>query len=246
MNEKTMKIAISISSEEPDACFDTRFGRATAFYFIDLETDTRQIVTNPGVSASGGAGIQTAQFVAKLGVGVVISGAFGPKAFDALEAAGIQMLVPPDKAGMTIPKILSLYKMGELETVSARRLDSVMATRETLPLVVLDVPAPAARSELLRQLVLRNAFAAEWTVSSRVPPAAILATGLAGSESRYLLIRQLVQLLSEELPIGEVATRIRGLYLDNRAEFPPISSVGTALFTVRPEQVFCLRRLKSS
>jgi predicted Fe-Mo cluster-binding NifX family protein len=118
VNEKTMKLAISISSEEPDASFDTRFGRAAAFYFIDLETHTRQIIANPGVSASGGAGIQTAQFVAKHGVGVVISGAFGPKAFDALEATGIQMLVPPDKAGMTITEILSLYKKGELETVS--------------------------------------------------------------------------------------------------------------------------------
>ena len=113
-----MKIAVSISTARPDASFDTRFGRAAAFCFIDLETDERQIIENPGVSASGGAGVQTAQFIANHGVQTVVSGAFGPNAFDALAAAGIQMLVPPEKDGLTVTDILSLFNNGDLTTVS--------------------------------------------------------------------------------------------------------------------------------
>ena len=114
-----MNIAISVAGDSLDSPFDPRFGRAPAFCLVDLETGTWQILPNPGVSSSGGAGVQAAQFIAEHNAHLVASGAFGPKAFAALAAAGIQMFVPPEKDGLAGTDILSLYKSGDLLAVTA-------------------------------------------------------------------------------------------------------------------------------
>jgi predicted Fe-Mo cluster-binding NifX family protein len=113
-----MNIAISISGKDLASPFDPRFGRATSFCLVDLETGAWQVFANPGVSASGGAGVQAAQSIAEHSAQAVISGAFGPNAFDALEAASIRMLLPPDKADYSAEDILALYKAGQLITAS--------------------------------------------------------------------------------------------------------------------------------
>jgi predicted Fe-Mo cluster-binding NifX family protein len=114
-----MNFAISIAGKTQDAPFDHRFGRAPAFYLVDLETGTWKILTNPGVSASGGSGVKAAQFIAQHDAHLVVSGAFGPKAFEVLKAAGIQMLVPPEKDGLTVEDILSFHIDGALIAISA-------------------------------------------------------------------------------------------------------------------------------
>ena len=62
-----MKLAISISGDKRDSPFDARFGRAPAFCIVDVETGEWQAFDNPALSASGGAGVQAAQFVARQG-----------------------------------------------------------------------------------------------------------------------------------------------------------------------------------
>ncbi len=109
-----MKIAISISGNKLEAPFDPRFGRATAFCIVDSETNLWTCHENPALSASGGAGVQASQFIGKLGAQVVISGAYGPNAFDTLSPAGIEMYLAPSGETLTAAEVLALFKAGKL------------------------------------------------------------------------------------------------------------------------------------
>jgi predicted Fe-Mo cluster-binding NifX family protein len=113
-NGTYMKIAVSISGKTLDSPFDSRFGRAALFCIVETETDQWNIFENPAISASGGAGVQAAQFVAEKGVQAVISGAFGPNAYDTLAATEIKMFLAPMNEVYTGQKIVDLFKAGEL------------------------------------------------------------------------------------------------------------------------------------
>ncbi len=84
-----MKIAISTTSGNPDKEFSPRFGRCAYFLIVDEGGDNWEKISNPAVNAQGGAGTQVVQYLAGQGVEVVISGRYGPFAFEALEAGGI-------------------------------------------------------------------------------------------------------------------------------------------------------------
>jgi predicted Fe-Mo cluster-binding NifX family protein len=114
-----MKIAISISGKTLDSPFDARFGRAAAFCIVDVESGEWQAFDNPALSAAGGAGVQAAQFVAKQGVGAVVSGAFGPNAFDTLAAAEIEMYLAPGNQFHTAAEILDMLKAKQLTKAEA-------------------------------------------------------------------------------------------------------------------------------
>jgi len=114
-----MKLAISISGNTLDSPFDARFGRAAAFCIVDTETDEWQAFDNPALSASGGAGVQAAQLVAGQGVQAVVSGAFGPNAFDTLAAAEIDMYLAPGNEAHSVAEILAMFKAGQLVKVEA-------------------------------------------------------------------------------------------------------------------------------
>jgi predicted Fe-Mo cluster-binding NifX family protein len=109
-----MKIAISISGNSLNSPFDARFGRAAAFCIVDTESGKWEALDNPALSASGGAGVQASQFVAKHDVQAVISGAFGPNAFDTLAAAEIEMYLAPGNEARTAAEILEMLKAGQL------------------------------------------------------------------------------------------------------------------------------------
>ena len=114
-----MKIAISISGNTPDSPFDARFGRAAAFCIVDTESGEWQAFDNPALSASGGAGVQAAQFIARQGAQAVVSGAFGPNAFDTLAAAEIEMYLAPGNQAHTVAEILVMFKAGQLTKAEA-------------------------------------------------------------------------------------------------------------------------------
>ena len=114
-----MKIAISISGNSIDSPFDARFGRAAAFCIAELESDNWEVFDNPALSASGGAGVQASQFVAKHGVQAVVSGAFGPNAFDTLAAAEIEMYLAPGNEARTAAEILEMFRAGQLTKAEA-------------------------------------------------------------------------------------------------------------------------------
>jgi predicted Fe-Mo cluster-binding NifX family protein len=86
-----MKIAISAKGQGLDAVLDPRFGRSPYFVIVDTTAGTIETLTNANATASGGAGIQTAQFISKQGVELVITGSVGPKATQVLAQAGIEI-----------------------------------------------------------------------------------------------------------------------------------------------------------
>jgi predicted Fe-Mo cluster-binding NifX family protein len=114
-----MKIAISISGNKLESPFDPRFGRAAAFCLVDSETGEWSSHENPALSASGGAGVQAAQFIAKLGAQAVISGAYGPNAADTLAPAEIEMYLAPTGETLTAADVLALFKAGKLSKTAA-------------------------------------------------------------------------------------------------------------------------------
>jgi predicted Fe-Mo cluster-binding NifX family protein len=72
---------------------DPRFGRAAKFVIVDGDSGAVEVVDNAeGVAAAHGAGIAAAQLMAQRGVACVITGRVGPKAEQALQAAGIRIV----------------------------------------------------------------------------------------------------------------------------------------------------------
>ena len=112
--EHTMQ-KIAVSSEGPtlDDYVDPRFGRAGGFVVATLPDRTVEYIDNgASQTMSMGAGIGTAERMARVGVDVVISGYVGPKAFEALKAAGI--LICQDVEGVTVREALDRFERGEL------------------------------------------------------------------------------------------------------------------------------------
>ncbi|MBE0642916.1 MAG: NifB/NifX family molybdenum-iron cluster-binding protein [Bacteroidetes bacterium] len=88
-----MTIAISASGNGWKERLDERFGRAQGFFLIDSENgNTRFLDNTSNVDAAHGAGTGTAQSLLSEGVGVVITGRVGPKAAEALNAAGVTVV----------------------------------------------------------------------------------------------------------------------------------------------------------
>jgi predicted Fe-Mo cluster-binding NifX family protein len=110
-----MKVIITASGDNIDQAFSPRFGRADYCILIDDTTRAWEAFPNPAVDARGGAGPQAVQFIADKGAEVVISGRYGPSAFGALEAAGIQAFIA-DRG--TVSQVFEQYLAGELESTN--------------------------------------------------------------------------------------------------------------------------------
>jgi len=112
-----MKILLTTSSPDIDSTVDPRFGRAAYLLVVDSDTMDLQANANPGVNSSGGAGIQAAQFVVDNHAEAVISGDFGPHAFEALLAAGVSMYVYGDCR--TASDAIQRFNASQLEQAGA-------------------------------------------------------------------------------------------------------------------------------
>ena len=112
------RIAITVSAlTDLSAPMDPRFGRAAGFLVVqDGKVLTK--LTNGSVNASQGAGTGAASLMREHGVGIVISGAFGPKAHAALTEMGIAMLIAP--AGLTAAEALDKAQRGVLKAQAMR------------------------------------------------------------------------------------------------------------------------------
>ncbi len=111
-----MKIAISATGTDLNSDIDTRFGRAQVFVIYDIESGEHTALENTiQMNAVQGAGIQTAQNLANAGVGAVLTGHCGPKAYKTLANAGIDIYV--DVAG-TVADAVEAFKSGKLKQAS--------------------------------------------------------------------------------------------------------------------------------
>jgi predicted Fe-Mo cluster-binding NifX family protein len=116
-----MKIGVSSTGENLDANVDQRFGRYKYFLIVDTESMEFEVLSNENAMASGGAGIQAAQTIAKTGAEVVVTGNVGPNAFQTLSAAGMKIFTG---ASGTIKESIEKYKKGELKETEAPNVDS--------------------------------------------------------------------------------------------------------------------------
>ena len=83
-----MKVAVSSTAKDLEAQIEPRFGRCPYFIIVDTDDMSFEAFDNESMSLGGGAGIQSAQFVASKGAKVVITGNVGPNAVSTLSAAG--------------------------------------------------------------------------------------------------------------------------------------------------------------
>ena len=118
--EHTAMQKIAVSSEGPtlDDMVDPRFGRAGGFVVVTLPEKSVEYIDNgASQTMSMGAGIETAERMARAGVQVVISGYVGPKAFEALKAAGIK--VCQDVEGVSVREAVERFESGALPFAEA-------------------------------------------------------------------------------------------------------------------------------
>ena len=114
------RIAISVvrNGEGLSALMDDRFGRAEGFVVVDGESgEAIETIDNAAINASRGAGAAAANMMKSAGVDAVISGRFGPKAFDALRALGIETWVAP--SGITAADALRMLDDHRLERMQS-------------------------------------------------------------------------------------------------------------------------------
>lgn len=86
-----MKIVITAEGNNLDAPASRRFGRCPMFIFVETETMAYEALPNPAISASGGAGIQAAQFVVEQGIGALLTNNVGPNASEIFQAANVSV-----------------------------------------------------------------------------------------------------------------------------------------------------------
>ncbi len=112
-----MKIAFTTSGDNLEAPLDSRFGRAPRFLVYDLDEDTFTVIDNQqNLNAAQGAGIQSAETVARLGAKSLVTGHCGPKAFRVLSAAGVKIF---NTNAPTVAAALEQYRSGKLSEASS-------------------------------------------------------------------------------------------------------------------------------
>ncbi len=113
---KIMNIAITSTDGTLDGMVDERFGRSKKIVLFNNGKQSFEVVDNMvNMNAAQGAGIQTAQNVAKTEAQVVISGHLGPNAFRVLQAAGIEAYTA---SNMTVKEALAKLGEGTLAKLS--------------------------------------------------------------------------------------------------------------------------------
>lgn len=115
MEEKVnwMKLAITAKEAKATSSVDPRFGRAKCFAIVDSESEEIEFLQNDeSQKATQGAGPLAAQLVVEHGARAVLTGHCGPKAFRALQAAGVEIYTGVDS---TIEQALKDFRAGNLK-----------------------------------------------------------------------------------------------------------------------------------
>jgi len=116
-----MKIAVTAKGKEISSEIDLRFGRAKWIIVVDSQTGDFQAHDNAvNLNAVQGAGIQTGQNVANLGVEAVITGNVGPNAFKTLNAAGVKIFLAEEQ---TVQNAIDSFKEGKLKEVNQANVE---------------------------------------------------------------------------------------------------------------------------
>jgi len=114
------KICITSQGNTLGSNVDPRFGRCQYFIIVDMDTMEFEAVENASMSAAGGAGVVSGQFVSSKGVKVVLTGNVGPNAFQTLETAGVDIIT--GVSGI-VKEAVERYKKGELKPIKGPSVD---------------------------------------------------------------------------------------------------------------------------
>ncbi len=107
-----MKVALTTTGSDLSDPLEPRFGRAPKFLVYDLDSDTFMVVdNNKNLNAVQGAGIQSADTIARIGASALITGHCGPKAFRVLSAAGVKVYA---SSARTVEEAITLFRQGKL------------------------------------------------------------------------------------------------------------------------------------
>jgi predicted Fe-Mo cluster-binding NifX family protein len=116
-----MKIAVTAQGKELSSEVDQRFGRAKFLLVVETETGDVTVHNNElNLNATRGAGIQTGQNIANLGVEAFITGNVGPNAFKTLNAAGVKIFLSEKQ---TIAEAIEAFKTGKLKEVEDAKVE---------------------------------------------------------------------------------------------------------------------------
>jgi len=110
-----MKIAVSNSGRDLDSQVDPRFGRCAYFVIVETDDMSFEAFANENISLGGGAGIQSAQFVASTGAKAVITGNCGPNAVQTLSVSQVEIFV--GHSG-TVREVIEKYMKGNIKSTS--------------------------------------------------------------------------------------------------------------------------------
>ena len=110
-----MKIAVSSSGKDLDSQVDPRFGRCAYFVIVETDNMSFEAFDNENIALGGGAGIQSAQFVASKGAGAVITGNCGPNAVQTLSASRVKVFV--GQSG-TVKEVIERHVKGDIKSTS--------------------------------------------------------------------------------------------------------------------------------
>jgi predicted Fe-Mo cluster-binding NifX family protein len=110
-------VAISANGKDLDAGVEPRFGRARFFILVDPLTQEWEPIDNlANLSSLREVGVLTAKTLTKNRmVQTVLTGNCGPRAFDELTGAGVQVFL---NAQGTVRQALTKWRLGELEEAS--------------------------------------------------------------------------------------------------------------------------------
>jgi predicted Fe-Mo cluster-binding NifX family protein len=116
-----MKIAVTAVGSSMDAQVEARFGRAPYYIIVNTESMEYEAIENPNVSAGGGAGIQSAQLIAKRDVKFVLTGNCGPNAFNVFGTAGVQIITGVTG---TVLQAVEQFKSGAFSATAQPNVES--------------------------------------------------------------------------------------------------------------------------
>lgn len=85
-----MKIGVAATGGSLDADVAEQFGRCRWFILVDSETLRFEAFLNPAGTLSSGAGPASVKLVRDRGAEAILAGKFGPKAQQAMDAAGLR------------------------------------------------------------------------------------------------------------------------------------------------------------
>jgi predicted Fe-Mo cluster-binding NifX family protein len=111
-----MKVAITAVKPSLESAIDPRFGRCAYFVIVETDDMSFEAIKNANQALDGGAGIQSANTVAKKGIKAVLTGNCGPNAYQTLNAAGIAVIVGLNG---TIREVLQRFIAGEFRPAQA-------------------------------------------------------------------------------------------------------------------------------